>query len=136
VKANKFVDTNIFLRYFTADVPDMAEKSRKLIESLETGRVEGETSDLVIAELVWVLESFYKLEREEIYRKISFVISLRGLKLSNRRLLMEALEDYVTKRVDFIDSYNAAYMRHHSIGEVYSFDEDFDELDVSRVEPP
>ena len=36
----------------------------------------------------------------------------------------------------FIDAYNAAFMDHHKIGEIYSYDKDFDGLkDLTRQEP-
>lgn len=132
----RYIDTNIFLRYLTADVPKKAKKCRSLINALGEGVLEAETSDLVIAELVWVLESYYKLKPHDVSEKVSFLLSLRGLKIHNKRMLLEVLTEYADKKVDFIDAYNYVYMKHNSIKEIYSYDaKDCRKLGVFRKEP-
>jgi len=136
MKANKFIDTNVFLRYLTADIPEKAIKCKSLIEALESGAEEAETSLLVIAELVGVLESYYRLTLREVGERVSYILGLKGLKIENKKMLQEALAGYVEKNVDFIDACNAAYMKHHNLDEIYSYDErDCKKLGLSRVEP-
>lgn len=134
MKENKFIDTNVFLRYFTADSPTKSPKVKTLIQKLYEGSVEAETSDLVFAELVWVMESFYNVHPAEIAKKLSFILNLKGLKLPNKSLLLDAISSYVEKNVDFVDAYNAALMKHRSISFIYSYDKDFDNLAVKRIE--
>ena len=135
MKTDSFLDTNVFIRFFTADIPEKAKRVKKIIESLEAGKAEAEISDLVLAELVWVLESFYKLPPKEVAKKVSYLVSLPGIKMINKRLILEALTDYVNEKVDFIDAYNAHYMKHRKISSIYSYDKDFDKLGVHRIEP-
>ena len=130
-----FVDTNIFLRFFTADVPELSIRTKKLIDELARGSREMMTSDLVIAELVWVMESFYKLSAHDIVTKICFLVNLRGLKLMNKSLILEALEDYERHNIDYIDAYNAAFMKFHGISALYTYDRDYDKMGVRRLEP-
>jgi predicted nucleic acid-binding protein len=59
-----FVDTNVFLRFFVKDVDAQYEKARELFEKAEAGNIRLETSELVVAEIVWVLESFYGFARK------------------------------------------------------------------------
>ncbi len=135
MKESNFIDTNVFLRYFTADLPEQGLKAKALVEKLQEGTMEAVISDLVFAELVWVMKSFYKMSPGDIFTTLSFLLNLRGLKVSNRTLLIEALSNYAAKNVDFIDAYNAAFMRHHSINTIFSYDRDFDRLGVDRREP-
>ncbi|MHC9542426.1 MAG: PIN domain-containing protein [Vulcanimicrobiota bacterium] len=135
MKESSFIDTNVFLRFFTADIPEQSLRAKALIERLEEGTLEAYVSDLVFAELVWVMKFFYGLSPADIFNKLSFLLNLRGLKVANRSLLLEALTEYVTKNVDFIDSYNASFMRHRSIDVIFSYDRDFDRLGVIRKEP-
>lgn len=135
MKESSFIDTNVFLRFFTADIPEQSLRAKALIERLEEGTLEAYVSDLVFAELVWVMKSYYGLSPADIFNKLSFLLNLRGLKVANRSLLLEALTEYVTKNVDFIDSYNASFMRHRSIDVIFSYDRDFDRLGVMRKEP-
>ena len=61
-----FVDTNVFLRFFVRDVESFYQKAKELFEKAEKGTVKLETNDLVIAEIVWVLESYYDFTKTEI----------------------------------------------------------------------
>lgn len=53
-----FVDTNVFLRFLTRDDPVKAEKARRLFTAAMAGELVAETSLLVVAEIVWTLESY------------------------------------------------------------------------------
>ncbi|MGI8678938.1 MAG: PIN domain-containing protein [Jatrophihabitans sp.] len=57
-----FVDTNVLVRHLTGDPPAMAKRATAFLR-------EGSElllADLVVAETVYVLESFYKVPREQI----------------------------------------------------------------------
>ena len=60
-----FVDTNVFLRFFVRDVESFYQKAKELFEKAENGEEKLETSDLVIAEIVWVLESYYNFQDQK-----------------------------------------------------------------------
>ncbi len=135
MKTNRFIDTNIFIRFLTGDVPKKAKRAKKIIERLEKGEIKAEISDLVVAELVWVLESFYNLPPKKVAEKVSYIVSLQGIKMLNKKLTLDSLVDYVNKKVDFVDAYNANYMKHHKISTIYSYDGDFDKLGMHRIEP-
>lgn len=53
-----FVDTNLFLRYLTDDVPEQAQAVERLLGQAAAGEIILVTSGLVVAELVWTMESF------------------------------------------------------------------------------
>jgi len=64
------------------------------------------------------------------------ILNTPSLEVENRKVMVEALLLYGIKRIDFIDAYNLAYMKHIKVLEVYSYDKDFDEVEFSkRVEP-
>jgi len=50
-----FVDTNLFVRYLTDDDPEKADRVEALLNAATAGKVKLITSDLVLAELIWVL---------------------------------------------------------------------------------
>jgi len=56
---SRFIDTNIFLRYLTNDDPVKAKRAEVLFRDAVHGKAVLTTSLLVIAEIVWTLESFY-----------------------------------------------------------------------------
>jgi predicted nucleic acid-binding protein len=116
-----FVDANLFLRYLTDDVPEQADAVEELLHKAAVGNVNLVTNSIVIAEIVWTLESFYQLEREEIRDKITSIVNTTGLTVFEGDLVLQAMTGYVEKNVDFIDAYIVAWMLSYGITEVYTF---------------
>ena len=122
-----FIDTNIFLRFLLADSPRQYNLARQIFLKAEKGKISLWTSTAVILELIWTLQSFYKLDRISIQEKISSLMVLEGLKVENSDLLLSALDLFTKKNVDFIDAYNFCLAR--KMGKkIISFDKDFDKL--------
>lgn len=134
--SKKFIDTNIFLRYLTRDVPAKYSRCREIFKQAMEGKVELATSAIVIAEIIWTLLSYYKVAKADVIEKISTIVSTRNLYISDRDIIADALLLYSRKNIDFIDAYNAVYMKYHDIEEIYSYDEDFDLIgDILCTEP-
>ena len=133
---NKFVDTNIFLRYLTGDDHPKYERCRGLFKRAVEGEVGLSTSVMVIAELIWTLLSYYKVPKAEVVDKVSVIIGSENIFIPDKNLLADALVLYAQKNIDFIDAYNAVFMKYHGFREIYSYDEDFEMIeDIKRKEP-
>ena len=117
-----FVDTNLFVRYLTADDPAKADRVERLLNKAAAGAVKLITADLVLVELIWVLESAYDLHPEQIAPMIKAILSTPGIEVINGDIVDKALNNYELKKIDFVDSYIAALMVKHNISEIYSFD--------------
>lgn len=132
-----FVDTNLFLRYLTNDVPEQADAVEELLHKAAAGNVTLVTSSVVMAEIVWTLESFYQLERKDIREKIVAILNTAGLTVIEGDLVLQAITGYVEKNVDFIDAYNVAWMLSHGITEAYTFNrKHFNRFDGITVHIP
>jgi predicted nucleic acid-binding protein len=131
-----FVDTNLFLRYLTKDDPAKYDRCRELFKKAVEGKVSLFTSEMVIAELIWTLLSYYKVPKAEVIEKVSIIISTPNLHLLNKAIIADSLLLYSQKNIDFIDAYNALFMKFHRLGKIYSYDEDFDAIEgIEREEP-
>lgn len=117
-----FADTNLFLRFLTKDVPEQSEAVRKLLLKATQGEVTLITTSMVIAEIIWTLESFYKETREEIQKMALSFLNTPGLIVDNGELVIRALRWYVDKNIDFIDAYNAAWMEIREITTICTLD--------------
>jgi len=132
----KFLDTNIFLRYLTKDDEEKAYKVLDLLKKIEKGEKKAITSPLVIFELIFTLQKYYKLPKEEIKNLVLPLINLRGLKLPYKAVFEKTLEVFPNTNVSFADLFNYFFMLEHEVKEIYSYDEDFDELpEVKRLVP-
>ncbi|MFZ6016751.1 MAG: PIN domain-containing protein [Nitrospirota bacterium] len=117
-----FVDTNVFLRYFVRDVESFYQRAKELFEKAESGDIRLETNDLVIAEIVWVLESSYNFSQAEVKEVIEIILETRGIKVTNHERIREAVNFYVSGKKDFIDAYNIVYIRAKGYKKVATFD--------------
>ena len=118
----RFVDTNVFLRFLTNDDPSKAKRAEKLFKDAVNGKVRLRTSLLVIAEIVWTLESFYKLEKEDIAVKVSTILNTPNLTCMQSRLILPALDLYVHQNIDFIDAYHAFYLKDEQLTQIVTYD--------------
>ncbi len=132
-----FADTNLFLRYLTNDVPAQADAVEGLLQRARQGQVSLVTTELVLAEIVWTLESFYELPREDIRDKVLAILHTPGLRVAGADLVTHAVVWYAEKNVDFIDAYHAAWMLQEGIEKAGTFDKKhFDRFDGILVEVP
>ena len=118
-----FADTNLFLRYLTNDVPAQADLVESLLHRAVKGKVNLVTTSMVIAEIVWTLESYYELDKKEIQTMILGILNTDGLEVIDSDLILQAIVPYTDKNVDFIDAFNAAWMDKNDVDKIYTFDQ-------------
>lgn len=117
-----FVDTNLFIRYLTNDDPGLADRVELLLDDAAAGEVQLVTTELVMAETVWVLESSYHLNNVQIAPLIRGILATPGLEVINGDLVGKALVMYELQNIDFVDAYIAALMEKQGIKDIYSYD--------------
>lgn len=131
-----FVDANVVLRYLTRDPPAMAEASLRLFTAAQKGKISLRLISLTVAEMVWVLESFYNYSKSEIAETLAQFLISDGLTVENLDLIMEALALYQKKNLDFADAFLSAVSLQEDHPAIYSFDHDFDRITgITRMEP-
>ena len=92
-----FIDANVILRYFTQDPPDLAEAARKTFSAAQEGLVVLVLAPITVAEVVWVLESFYGYSKSQISETITQFLRSDGLEVFDRELMVQALGLYGEK---------------------------------------
>lgn len=93
-------------------------------------------TDLVLAECVYVLESFYEVERSRVAELMRAAIALPTLEVVDASPLHRALEVYEHDRLDFAEAYLVAQAEATGVGKVLSFDRSIDRVgSVARREP-
>lgn len=128
-----FVDTNILLRHLTGDPPEMAARATAFIE----GARELLLTDLVVAETVYVLESFHEAPRHQVAEAVRSLLAFESVVSVDPALLLRAVEVYETERIDFAEAYLVACAESTGVAEIVSFDRSLDRVGtIRRVEPP
>lgn len=118
-----FADTNLFLRFLTNDVPPQADAVERLFRVAAAGDVVLLVTGLTIAEIVWTLESYYGLAKAEIQGKVLAILNTPGVEVSEADVLLQAVDWYVQKNVDFIDAYHAAWLMANEVRVAFTFDQ-------------
>lgn len=127
-----FLDTNVLIRHLTGDPPDMAERATAALSSAEQLLL----TDLVLAECVYVLESFYEVERTQVAELMRAAVALPSVAVIDASLLLRALEVYEIDRLDFAESYLVASAEATGMDAILSFDRSIDRVQTtSRIEP-
>jgi predicted nucleic-acid-binding protein len=93
-------------------------------------------TDLVLAECVYVLESFYEVERARVAELMRAAIALATIETVDAATLLRALEVYEKERLDFAEAYLVAQAEATGVDEILSFDRTIDRIgSVTRREP-
>lgn len=132
----KLVDANVMLRFFLADDQKQMERACAFVESLEFGKEEALLTDVVFAEVVWVLAKVYKVGRADIAGQFGRVISFPGVKTTYaKEIYRDALQKYESCPADIQDCLLAA-LAFSGNAEVVTFDrKDFKKLGCRFGEP-
>ena len=127
-----FLDTNVLIRHLTGDPPDLARRATQFLTDAEELLV----PDLIVAEVVYVLESFYEVERPQVAELVRAIIAFPAITVLDQDLLLRALEIYELDRIDFAEAYLVASAERSGVNNVVSFDRSIDRVrTIRRIEP-
>jgi predicted nucleic acid-binding protein len=127
-----FVDTNVLIRHLTGDPPAQAARATRLLS--QAGQLL--LPDLVLAEVVDVLESVYRVPRPRVADLARAIIAFGVIEVVDEPTLLRALEVYELHRLDFADAYLVAEAEISGVNAVASFDRAIERVPtVQRVEP-
>ena len=99
----KGIDTNVLVRYLVQDDPTQARKATHFIERKCTLENPCLIGPIVLAELVWVLESNYQQSREDISSIIEQLLEVDEVEIMDSGIVWKSLRDYRGSNVDFSD---------------------------------
>jgi predicted nucleic-acid-binding protein len=133
VSKRRLVDTNLIVRYLVQDNQRQAKAAGKLFDACDRGDVVIVALPTVLAECVFVLESFYEHPRGDIASALSRLISSPGVETSAAATHLDALDRYRKTKVHFVDCLIAATAAAENMP-VASFDQDFRKFADVRVE--
>jgi predicted nucleic-acid-binding protein len=133
VSKRRLVDTNLIVRYLVQDHEKHAKAAEKLFHACDRGDVVVVVLPTVLAECVFVLESFYEHPRADIASVLGRLISSPNVEMDNAAIHLDALDRYGKTKVHFVDCLIAATAATENML-VASFDQDFRKFTDVRVE--
>ena len=116
-----FVDSNVFLRFFTRDDAGQYKDAVKLFRDAAGGELELVTGPPVLFEIAWTLRAAYRQPREKVLEVVSAIRALPGLRLVDADLVDEALTAARRSGQEFADSYFFASAHETGADEIATF---------------
>jgi predicted nucleic-acid-binding protein len=133
VSKRRLADTNLIVRYLVRDNAAQAAIAEKLFEASDRGDLVIEILPCVLAESVFVLESFYNRPRGDISAALKVLITSPGAEIDASEVHLDALDRYRKTSAHFVDCVVAATAVAEGVS-VATFDRDFRKFSDVRVE--
>ena len=119
----KGLDTDVLVRYVTADDPEQAEVARANIEGAESRGERLFVSGIVLCELVWALRGgAYGYEKSEVVEALEGLLHTSIFEVQQRNLVRKALSRYRDGRADFADCLLGLIHQDAGCSETWTFD--------------
>ena len=112
------VDANIILRYL---LKDHEEKAEEIFNDAIMGKTKLLILHSVIAEVVYVLQKLYKVDRQEILVVLRGLFKFKSVRINDKEVILTALEIFANRKLDFVDCILCAYSNKYP---VETFDKD------------
>ena len=131
-----FIDSNIFLRTLIKEDEKSFKECYQFLNLVQENKIKAFTSSLILAEINWVLESFYKFKKSEIIKALKSILNLKGLKIVNKTkpiLAVEIFQNFNVKFIDALIASNLQIFKKQAI--VISYDKDFDKMKIICKKP-
>ena len=122
MKKLAWLDTNVILRFLLKEDPQLFQAVEPLFLQAEQGDLEIYIHPIIIAEIIWTLESYYEYSKEKIAEVMIQLVEAKGVVVPDKEIIVRALQDYKEKNVDFIDSYLVQYANKKGPLTVYTLD--------------
>jgi predicted nucleic-acid-binding protein len=118
----KGIDTNILVRFLVGDDTKQANKVYKLFKETEDNIEELHVPIIVLIEAIWVLESVYKTERNELINLLSELILMPIFKFENLNAIQKFVPEALSSKFDLSDLLIAQTASLHGCTTVITFD--------------
>lgn len=128
------LDTNIIIRMLTKDPEKLFKQAVQLMEQLGKREVSFYVPSMVIAETCWTLQSFYHFTKQDIGKTLQVFLESEEVELEES-WVMNALDDFITHNVDFIDAYLSHKANKKELGIITWNKKHFKRLDCEFYTP-
>jgi predicted nucleic acid-binding protein len=129
--SKNLLDTNLIIRFLVNDDPKKVNRVEKLLVDKNNTNI---LLDTVVAEIIWVLNSYYTLRKSEVIEKIEALIHLDTIDC-NAVLINKALSIWKENNISYIDSYLAAFANLGNIP-LLSYDDKLKTINEITVKEP
>ena len=129
------LDTNVLIRFLTADESPKYKNLYSFFQSLEQGQMRIELKLIVLFQVIFVLKGFYRVPKKQIVDGMKNILKFRGIHIKEKKVVLRTLELWLNNNVEIVDCYLIACLEVDTQNLLYSYDRDFDKFKINRKEP-
>ena len=129
----KAIDTNILVRFLTGDDEKQAKKVYSIFKQAESNKAKLFVPLIVVIELIWVLESAYRISRLEILDSIYELSLMPILKFENLKAIQEFIPIAKENNYDLSDLLIAYSAKSKGCEKVITFDKKASKFDLFEL---
>lgn len=129
--SKNLLDTNLIIRFLVNDNPQKVSRIEKLLIDKNNTNI---LLDTIVAEIIWVLGSYYSLKKSEVIEKIRALIHVDTIDC-NAVLINKALSVWEENNISYIDSYLVAVANLGNIT-LFSYDDKFTSISSITTKEP
>ncbi len=129
------IDTNVLVRFFTADHSPEYIKLLQFFKDLENGDMHVELKLIVLFQTLFVLRSVYKVPKISVSEALLSLIEFKGIRIKEKKIVKKMLYLWGESNLEIVDCYLVACLEANKQTILYSYDKDFDKFGILRNEP-
>ena len=131
------IDANVILRYVLGDDEKLSARAATILQGVDSGETAISCDPVTLAEVVWVLSSYYGLPNHEISEGLAPLVKAEGFLIPSKDRYVRALDLFAGSVKHFGDACACATALEDCEGRLYSFDRKLSSVDgVRRAEKP
>jgi predicted nucleic acid-binding protein len=131
------IDANVILRFVLGDHEKLSPKARTIIQDVRDGRIIVMCDPIILAEVIWVLSSYYERTRAEICDALQPILKSDCVIMPIKSRYIHALELYGSTQAHFADACACAAALEDCDGRLLSFDRKLSVVEgIKRTESP
>ncbi len=115
------IDANVIIRYLIGDGGALADKAKEIMYGVSAETQKVFLKEIVIAEIIYVLEGVYNIEKEKVVFALTEILAVKSVKTENKAVIFKALQFYAENKIDFVDALLISYNHEEGV-DVFSFD--------------
>ena len=97
------VDANIIIRFLLNDHPKLSQLATSLFSKAQKKLIKIYLDEVILAEVIWTLSSFYKIKKADLIDNIEKFISQDWIVNTKKKSMLKALYLYKSANLDYID---------------------------------
>lgn len=121
-----YIDSNIFI-FAAMDQDELGENCRKILDMIESDRIQAASSFLVLDEVMWVIKKNIGKDESVKVSKAALSLPVKWIDVS-RSVMIESLDSFQRYNLDPRDCIHLSSMKNSGITTIISEDGDFDRV--------